>query len=348
MSRPSRSAPRALGNLLLVAGLAAGCSDAPTRPLASGTPPAGPPVRTDVLRLTCTVVTQTRTMTCGAAATAPVTSADRIIGGQDTYVRLASTSSAYDAGTQTFQTGVTVQNLVQSEVGTPDGSTVEGVTVFLESDPVTVEGTGTVTVANADGRGTFTGADQPYWLYNQILEPYEISTVRTWVFSVPTTVLRFTFTAYVSAPMVNEAAPLLDAVWTGATSTAWSSAGNWAQGAVPGTGSVVAIPSDALLASTNYPQLSADVTVGSLRVGQASTLDLNARVLTLGGNLDAVGTITGGTVRVTGAGARIGGTLPALEVSGSATLQRPVQTSGAVLVTGALTAADQPLTIAIP
>ncbi|HLM67431.1 MAG TPA: hypothetical protein VK358_07890, partial [Longimicrobium sp.] len=60
--------------------------------------------------------------------------ANRMIGGQDVYVRLSNSGNSYDAGAEIFQTDVTVQNLLQAPLGTSDGTTVDGVKLFFSSE----------------------------------------------------------------------------------------------------------------------------------------------------------------------------------------------------------------------
>ncbi len=126
-------------------------------------------------------------------------STELILGGQGMYVQLRSSNVSYDASTQIFRADVTVQNLTALNLGTPDGSTVTGVKVFFHSGPTVTSGAGTVTVANADGTGTFTGTDQPYFLYNEILPTGQVSSGKTWQWSVPSTVAFFTFQVLVDA-----------------------------------------------------------------------------------------------------------------------------------------------------
>src|SRR5437016_14604059 len=83
-------------------------------------------------------------------------SADLIVGGENIDVLLKSTNVRYDPATQIFQADVTVQNLLTPTLGTPDGNSVSGVKVFFHAGPSVVSGSGAVTVANADGAGTFT------------------------------------------------------------------------------------------------------------------------------------------------------------------------------------------------
>lgn len=295
--------------------------------------------------MNCVVVVASLQMECKPieAVTPEGIQVDRIMGGQDTYMKLASSGTGYDTGTEIFSTDVTVQNLMQAVIGTTDGTSPEGVRVFFHSGPTVTSGSGEISVFNADGTATFTGVDQPYYLYNEILDPYEISTAHTWMFDVDQTVLTFSFQVYVAVTMVDESVPALDAVWTGATSTDWGTAGNWQNNAVPDAGSVVAVP-----LTGNSPLLAADASVEYLRVSTSQTLDLAGFAMTVLGNVDAPGTISGGRLVSSGAAARLGGGLPALEVTGSAALQTPVRTSGPVSVTGTLTVTDRKLTIAIP
>jgi hypothetical protein len=323
--------------------LLAACVDrSPTLPAALPEGPAG------ATMLLCTVSVPEQSMSCSQASPAGGARAAKLLGGQDKYLKLASFGTAYDGGTQILSSNVTVQNLLQQSIGTTDGSTVTGVDVFFAALNVTV-GTGSVTVGNADGVGTFTASNQPYFHYAQILSPYEISAAKSWQFQITGAVSNFTFVVYLSAPMVNESAALLDKVWDGDTSTDWVVGSNWQGGVAPDSASTVSIPSDSLLASPNFPVLTANAFLTNLRVGYQSTLGLAGFTLTAYGNVDAEGTVSGGTVKVAGSSVVIGGNLSALQVTGSAELQRSTRTSGAVSVSdGSLTVKDQALTISIP
>jgi hypothetical protein len=107
--------------------------------------------------------------------------------------------------------------------------------------------------------------------------------------------------------------------WTGATSTAWTTATNWAPSGVPVAGDSVNVPF-----STNQPTISAAVTVKQLTINGAALLTLSASpTLTVTGNLNAAGAIVGtGTVALTGTGT-VGGTIaPNVSVSGTYTAWR--------------------------
>lgn len=301
-----------------------------------------------VRKFTCEANVRAGTVTCAdvtPAAPAGV-NADRIIGGQDIFVRLANTNTGYDSGTEIFSTDVTVQNLVQHSLGTPDGSTLTGIRVFFQDGPTVTAGTGTASVI-ADGTGTFTAADQPFYLYNQILAPLEISNARTWMFNVPNTATSFTFAVYIAAEISTPSAPLIEISWMGAMDQLWTNSANWTDGAMPdGTTSATVPPQDQF--SGSMPMLEADAGVMNLRVGAGSTLDLATHRIDIGGNLDAPGAIMNGATRMTGTDRVLRGTVHALEMTGSAKLQGEVTATGAVSISGSLTTNGHALNIIIP
>src|SRR5882762_3344145 len=177
----------------LAATLVTACSDQPG-PVA----PAAPSARV----LSCQADVRSRTVTCtapSAASGASKISADLVLGGQGIYVALRSSKVSYNAGTTIFQADVTVQNLTALPLGTTDGNTPSGVNVFFFSGPTVTSGSGTVTVANATGTGTFLGSNQPYFRYNEILQTAQVSTSQTWQWNVPATVVTFAFQVFVDA-----------------------------------------------------------------------------------------------------------------------------------------------------
>lgn len=325
----------------------AACSE----PFAPATPgPRVPEAPRTTAFATCEVDVKARSVVCedSRPSTSDITglSANVLLGGQDIYVRVSSSGTSYDAGTDIFRTDLTVQNLLQQVIGSTDGVTVQGLQLFVHSGPTVNSGSGVVTVANADGTATFSGPTQPYFNYNQILEPFELSAKRDWQFNVPETVNTFVFTLLVSAPAPNEGGPYIDRMWNGNTSSAWSEGTNWT-GGVPISTSTVAIPPASMVTSGNQPVLSAPVTVMNLRVGAGSTLDLAAQTLTVDNNLDAPGTIANGRVLMSGTGTVLGGTLDEVVITGSTKLQRPTKATGPVTVGGSLSVSNQTLTISI-
>src|SRR6266566_2591335 len=167
-----------------------------------------PPVGAFTAVITCRVELGAQTLTCNAPTTtnpgSSKLSANLVLGGQGTYVTLRSSAVSYNAGTNTFQADVTVQNLTAQPLGTSDGTTVNGVKVFFYSGPSVVSGTGTVSVANPDGVGTFTGTNQPFFRYNEILQTGQVSAARTWQWTVPNSVTTFAFQVLVDAASPQE------------------------------------------------------------------------------------------------------------------------------------------------
>jgi DNA/RNA endonuclease G (NUC1) len=175
--------------------VAAACADR-----ASLLPEAQAPDGPSPLRLECTADLRRATLTCAD----PSQGARRtVFGGQDTYVRLASTNVAYDSVTEVFRADVTVQNLLQQAMGTADGVSAhaEGVRVFFHAAPQVTGGAGLAEVANADGLGTFTAAGQAYFQYPGLLARQAVSAPKTWRWSVSKTATGFTFGVYVSAAL---------------------------------------------------------------------------------------------------------------------------------------------------
>jgi hypothetical protein len=129
-------------------------------------------------------------------------SRDIIVGNQNTYVTVTTSSVAYNSGTGQYTFQTTLKNLIEQPMGTTDGTTLDpnGIRIFFHSGPTTTSGTGVVAVL-PDGFGTFTAAGQPYYQYNQVLANGVTSSAKTWTLVMPPTVLTFSFLLYVSAPV---------------------------------------------------------------------------------------------------------------------------------------------------
>ncbi|MGH7575743.1 MAG: RCC1 domain-containing protein [Longimicrobiales bacterium] len=121
-----------------------------------------------------------------------------IVGNQNRYVRL--TSSNVMAVGDFLQADVTVQNLLQQPLATQDGTNLDpdGVRVFFQDGP-----TNGVEVANADRTGTFTSTGQPFFQYDQILEPSQTSSVRGWEFTL-NGASTFNFDVFVTAEVPDD------------------------------------------------------------------------------------------------------------------------------------------------
>lgn len=190
---------RVAGRHLLAAALLSATACADRNPAALPDDPRQPPPAAAVLA--CSADMRAGTVQCvPQGASTPSGVSALILGGQGTNVRLRSSGTSYD-GTSVFRTDVSVENLAAQALGTVDGVTPspEGVRVFFESGPNVTGGTGTVSVANADGQAAFTRAEQPYFRYAGILAPGDTTPAREWRFTVPSTVTSFSFTLYVAA-----------------------------------------------------------------------------------------------------------------------------------------------------
>jgi hypothetical protein len=98
----------------------------------------------------------------------------------------------------------TVQNLITEAIGTPDGVTPDtaAINVFLFSGPRVTGGTGTVSLASADGTKQFTSPGQPFVrYYDGVLEKDEVSSTKTWAFAYDPGVASFTFRMFVQAEL---------------------------------------------------------------------------------------------------------------------------------------------------
>lgn len=181
------------------------CSDGPTAGPTEPTVPVPTPAE-DVQAVRCEADVRAQTVLCqpteeqGASGVALA----RTLGGQGVNVRITSSNVQYDPATKIFGMDVTVQNLLVQKMGTADGSTVSGITVFFHSGPnVTGNALGTADVRNADGEGFFTsGAPQPYFRWNEVLPLNAVSGVKRWQFDVSSADTKFQFLVYVRTELL--------------------------------------------------------------------------------------------------------------------------------------------------
>jgi hypothetical protein len=188
---PARlSALAALGAMAL----AAACSDSQPTAVATLDPRAATPGHS-LAAFDCVATPAARTVTCSPSVALAGGARGAIIGGQNASVKLTSSNVSYDSQSEIFQFDVTVQNLMNEAIGTPDGTVAdpEGIQVFFESGPTTTSGSGIITVANADGLDTFTKTNQPYFAYHEILAKDAVSQAKTWQLQMPATVGSFVF-----------------------------------------------------------------------------------------------------------------------------------------------------------
>ena len=204
-----------LSAVILSAATLAACSEIST-PTETGAL-ATPTPRALLAQLTCKADVAAKRISCSPTGPSLAgVSADLIIGGQDTYTKLVSTNVITTAGVS-LTGDVTVQNLTAQPWATPDGTTAtgNGVRVFFYTLP-----NNGVTVANADGTGTFTASNQPYYQYSGaalgadgILASSEVSSSKNWQFNL-NGASSFTFQVYVTTQLPDEGGVLL---WTPST-----------------------------------------------------------------------------------------------------------------------------------
>jgi hypothetical protein len=188
-----------------LAAVAAACTDGANPVAPTPEPPTGPgggaPVTVQALR--CTGSLSDRSVSC-APATAGTGGAagDIIVGGQNVYVKVATSAVGYNSGTGQFTFSTTLQNLIEQPMGTTDGTTLDpsGIRIFFSAGPSVTSGTGSISTL-PDGFATFTAAGQPYYQYNNVLAQSATSPAKVWTLIMPPTVLTFDFVLYVSAPV---------------------------------------------------------------------------------------------------------------------------------------------------
>jgi hypothetical protein len=155
----------------------------------------GPPV---ILALTCELIGENKTVSCSTPPAIPAgVSASVIYGSAPGYAQFYPVSLVKDTVAQTWQFTAYLQNLLKQSIGTLNGTTVTGVKVFI-SDFHATAGTGTVSVANADGVGNFTAPNQPFFNYNQIVAPSGYTSNKLWKFNVPNTVTAVSMSILIS------------------------------------------------------------------------------------------------------------------------------------------------------
>lgn len=200
------AAPRAWRSALAraacasVALLAVACTDDIIAPAAQLPSPENPAASGPSQELTCVASVRAATITCQTPAPSAGGASAVIFGGQNSYVRMVSSNTAMNTGTGVFSADVAVQNLLPQTIGSTDGVTVDakGIQVFYASGPSVTAGSGSVTVANADGTATFLGEDTEYYQYSQLLASGATSASKPWRWNVAAGVESFTFKVYVS------------------------------------------------------------------------------------------------------------------------------------------------------
>jgi hypothetical protein len=180
--------------LLSAAALLAACADgAPLAPSADPTPSPTPSTQ----RFDCIAKVREGRIDCQQVG--PDGARLALMG--NPFVTISSSNVSFNSGTGVFQADFTVTSNLTYPIGTADGTTADpnGVRVLLHSGPTVTSGWGIITVLNADGTGTFTASNQPYFQYPGILAAGATSAAKTWQFQVDPDVAFFGFTMLVDA-----------------------------------------------------------------------------------------------------------------------------------------------------
>lgn len=115
-----------------------------------------------------------------------------VVGGTDgEYITMAFTGYAWNSVTNIVSLDATVRNNLRQPLGTSDGKTRTGVMILFRDGPTCTGGP--CHVVNADGTARFTAKSQPYFLYNPILQPRQVSSSRNWRIYVAPAVDSFSF-----------------------------------------------------------------------------------------------------------------------------------------------------------
>jgi hypothetical protein len=175
----------------------AACADMPSAPT-SVRPPDNVEHQKLIGTLTCRVDVASQTTQCGEPV--PVGSQDNVRVTIGSYFTLLTSAQFSNNGQTTFFN--TIRNDLGQTIGTNTGLDVDTIYAFISNIAVT-SGTGTVTVNNPDGTGTFTATNQPYWKWRQTVAPGEQTATGVWTFNVPSTVTSWTYTLGLSAPIAH-------------------------------------------------------------------------------------------------------------------------------------------------
>lgn len=155
--------------------------------------------------LRCTADVRAGTVSCREAQVSPsggartshyifYQSAPHVVMTQNDYVA-TSTDISFD---------MQVVNLIPQPIATDDGVTLHsrGVRVFFWSNPWVSDGTGSVWVIEPSTTGTFTGSNQRYHQWNEIIHPQDTSVAeKHYVFGISGTVNAIEFQLGVSTNM---------------------------------------------------------------------------------------------------------------------------------------------------
>lgn len=196
----------------LLALAACGNGDTPAAPVAAAAPLA-------IVRMNCSLEHATAQVRCATQTLRP--SGDQRASGVRSDLLLppeaaqlvlvfgADDTEMYDPATGLLSIYVAVRNTSDHPIGTPPYVTVPsslgggqgGVSVFYTALPYVLAGSGNVTVVEprSSNVDTFTGPDQRYWTYDQILLPGQESVSRLWQWRISGDVQAWSFDLAIAA-----------------------------------------------------------------------------------------------------------------------------------------------------
>jgi hypothetical protein len=183
--------------------------------------------RSSASAIRCTFDVATSSATCDTSSS-PFGSIEgrspSVIGGQNAYLKVAPSNAS--AANGTFRFDATVQNLLDNALGTGNGTEADSAGVRLFVDGISVTGgSGAVSVANEDGSRDFTGTGQPYFQYDQILQPDQVSAAKSLRFAYDPGVTSFTVDFLVSTRA--EAKLVINEVMTNPRGQSFDQSGEW-------------------------------------------------------------------------------------------------------------------------
>ena len=223
LRRRSLSAPGL--SWLATAVLFTACTDAGRSPAApEAVAPVGPPNQGLVVE--CRASIKSLGMSCRAPRGSAGAAAGVILGQQNVDVRLSSNDLTVTADTFAFD--LNIQNILpqpssgqRQRLGADSLGVSHPIQIFFSQGPFAPSG-GSVEVANADGIGTFTSGNQPYFEYAVVLDSGEVSPDRRWKLRFSPEVDSLTFVLLVSAAVPRptgwvDVSPDTAHLWPGST-----------------------------------------------------------------------------------------------------------------------------------
>lgn len=170
----------------------------PHAPLPDVSPPGGERV---MKALTCRATVQTGEVVCGVITDdGELADNPRTLSDPDHFALIVHGTSR-NTSTETGVHTVSIRNDIGQTIGTYDAEYPDTLRIFIVDGPTTTSGSGTVAVNNADGVGNLTGPGQPFFEVEEMVAPGNQTSTFDIGFNIPNSVVEFTYTVMVSAPV---------------------------------------------------------------------------------------------------------------------------------------------------